>query len=154
MSYHPDLKHCARHDVGYLRHCYVCVWEEQGLHPSVTSVAPAATPSPTTPGICANTTALPHAKATFDRAYSLISGNRRDAYGDVHSSFARIALTWSGVLGVTVTAQQVALCMIALKLCREANRHKQDSIDDMCGYAGLLAELAAATNPTPTPPAV
>lgn len=93
---------------------------------------------------------LPHAKATFDRAFKLIGGERRTQYGDVQTSFARIALTWSAVLGVTVTAQQVALCMMGLKMCREANGHKEDSIDDLVGYAGLLAELEATNNKATT----
>lgn len=87
---------------------------------------------------------LPHAKATFDRAHSLIGGDRRDAYGNVEESFARVALVWSGILGNrTVTAKEVCLMMTGLKLCREANAARQDNVDDACGYLGLLAELNA-----------
>lgn len=88
---------------------------------------------------------LPAAKSTFDRAFKLISGERRDHYGTVEKSFKRIAQVWSGLLGVLVTPQQVALCMTGLKLCREANSHKEDSIDDAVGYLGLLAELESQT---------
>jgi hypothetical protein len=87
---------------------------------------------------------LPHAKATFDRAYGLIGGERRDAYGAVEESFTRVAQVWSGILGNrTVTAREVCLMMTGLKLCREANAARQDNIDDACGYLGLLAELNA-----------
>jgi hypothetical protein len=86
---------------------------------------------------------MAHAHVLFEEAERTISGPRRGEYGDAKASFERIALTWSAVLGVTVTAQQVALCMIGLKVCREANGHKHDSLVDICGYAGLLAEMEA-----------
>ena len=98
-------------------------------------------PSPQLPPL---TPTLPHAKATFDRAYGLIGGERRDAYGAVEESFIRIAQVWSGILGNrTVTAREVCLMMTGLKLCREANAPKADNVDDACGYLGLLAELNA-----------
>jgi hypothetical protein len=79
----------------------------------------------------------------FAEAQALISGARRDDYGAVEKSFKRIAQAWSAVLGVDVTPQQVCLCMIGLKVCREANGHKHDSLVDICGYTGLLAQLEA-----------
>ncbi len=97
---------------------------------------------------------MPNANALFVEAERTISGPRRGDYGGAGESFRRIALTWSAVLGMTVTAQQVALCMVGLKICREANAHKHDSLVDICGYTGLLAEIEAAnetstSNPTP-----
>ena len=85
-----------------------------------------------------------NAKALFEEALLTISGPRRGDYGDATESFRRIALTWSAVLGINVTPQQVALCMVGLKICREANAHKHDSLVDICGYTGLLAEMEAA----------
>lgn len=92
----------------------------------------------------APSTTMPAAHALFEEAEATISGPRRGDYGSASESFKRIALTWSAVLGVTVTAQQVALCMVGLKICREANGHKHDSLVDICGYTGLLAEMEAA----------
>ncbi len=77
----------------------------------------------------------------FEQANKVINGARRDAYGPVEESFNRIALIWSGVLGVKVTAKQVAQCMIGLKLHREANSHQDDNIVDMYGYILLLEKL-------------
>lgn len=88
---------------------------------------------------------LPHARAIFDEAHKIIGGERRSDYGDARKSFERIALTWSAVLGVTVTPEQVCLCMVGLKICREANGHKRDSLVDICGYTGLLEEMHNAT---------
>lgn len=86
---------------------------------------------------------MPHAHALFEEAERTIGGPRRGEYGAAMESFRRIALTWSAVLGVEVTGQQVALCMVGLKVCREANGHKHDSLVDICGYTGLLAEIEA-----------
>ena len=68
--------------------------------------------------------------------------DRRGQYGDPGPLFERIARRWSLVLGVEVSASQVALCLIDLKLARlAANPGHQDSIVDVAGYAALLAEL-------------
>ena len=77
----------------------------------------------------------------YEEAEKIIHGSRRTDYGAVEKSFKRIALTWSAVLDVDVTPEQVALCMMGLKICREANSHSVDSLVDICGYTGLLAEL-------------
>ena len=48
------------------------------------------------------------------------------------------ALIWSAILGITVTPQQVALCMVGVKISREVNKHKADNIVDGCGYFRTL----------------
>ena len=77
----------------------------------------------------------------FATAEKLITGDRRQAYGPVRESLSRTALIWSGILGITVTAQQVALCMVGLKIQRETNRPGRDNRVDMVGYVGLLDEV-------------
>lgn len=84
---------------------------------------------------------MPTAHATFVEAEATINGPRRGAYGGVHDSFARIAQMWTLILGHEVHPNQIALCMIALKMCREVNSHKHDNLVDIMGYTGLLAEL-------------
>lgn len=83
------------------------------------------------------------ARALYDEAFSIVSGPRRDSYGNQDEAFglANFAKVTSAVLGVEVTAKQMALVMIGCKLCREANKHSHDNLVDLCGYAGLLAEL-------------
>lgn len=85
---------------------------------------------------------MPHAHAVLAEAEAVINGPRRGSYGDVHTSFGNVAQVWSAVLHTQVTPQQVALCMVGLKLCREANAHSHDNLTDLCGYTALLAELA------------
>ena len=68
--------------------------------------------------------------------------DRRHSYGQPLDLFERVAARWSQLLGVTVTACQVAICLIDLKLARLSHdpRHL-DSITDIAGYAGCLAEV-------------
>lgn len=80
-------------------------------------------------------------ESILQEAERIINGQRRDDYGDVRESFELIAALWSPVVGVTVTAEQVALCMIQLKVARAMNGYQRDSLVDIAGYAGCLAKL-------------
>ncbi len=77
----------------------------------------------------------------FQEAERIVGGERRQDYGDVRESFTRIAKAWSAVLPCDVTAEQVALCMIGLKLVRESNAHKRDNLVDICGYTLCIERM-------------
>lgn len=65
---------------------------------------------------------------------------RGETYGDPLENMNRTANLWGEVLGSTnLTASQVALCMIQLKIARliETPNHK-DSVIDIMGYAAVL----------------
>lgn len=55
--------------------------------------------------------------------------------------FERVSKMWEGVLGHPVTAEQVVLCMVALKLAREAGQHDPDNLVDAEGYLSLIPEV-------------
>ena len=74
-------------------------------------------------------------------AEKIIHGDRRKSYGSVEVSFNQSAKIWSGILNTDVTPEQVALCMIGLKLQRESFSHKEDNLVDLVGYTLLLQEL-------------
>lgn len=74
-------------------------------------------------------------------AERIIHGARRDDYGDVRESFARVADLWSAYLGIEIQPEQVGLCMVLLKIARAANVVTRDSLVDIAGYAGCVAEL-------------
>ena len=61
--------------------------------------------------------------------------------------FKRVATIWSGILGVPVSAEQVVLCMVGLKIAREAGQHDPDNITDAEGYLSLIPELRIAQTP-------
>ncbi len=70
---------------------------------------------------------------------------RRAEYGGAERMHVAIAKRWSLVLGYEVSAQDVALCMLEMKLARLTfNPAHTDSIIDVAGYAAVLAELVPA----------
>ena len=81
----------------------------------------------------------------LERANSIVK-QRGESYGHPYDDFSRTAMIWSAILGITVTADQVAKCMIGLKLSRlsETPDH-QDSIDDVTGYSWCLDEVVKRT---------
>lgn len=79
--------------------------------------------------------------ALLDDAEAVLE-QRRAAYGDAAASMTAIAARWSVTLGMPISARQVVLCMIDLKLARLAHDPKhRDSAIDVIGYAALLPEV-------------
>jgi hypothetical protein len=67
---------------------------------------------------------------------------RRKTYGEPTAALDAVAKRWSITLGQPVTAAQVAICLIDLKLARLTHDPKhQDSLLDVAGYAALLHEV-------------
>ena len=71
-------------------------------------------------------------------ALQVVTGPRQRDYAHPRINFQRIADLWSPILGVQVTPQQVALCMIQVKVARELNRHTRDNLVDLIGYTLTL----------------
>lgn len=86
--------------------------------------------------------------SVLDEAKAITDGVRQSDYGHPAEDFGRAALMWSGILapklrdGARVNAADVPLCMIAVKLAREAHRHKRDNLVDIAGYARTAAMVA------------
>lgn len=77
-------------------------------------------------------------ESILHEAHRLVHGDRGEDYGHPYDDFSRTARIWSAILGVDVTPQQVALCMIGLKISREVHRPKRDNRTDIAGYAETL----------------
>lgn len=70
-------------------------------------------------------------------------GGRHEDYGDALGSFEDIAKMWSVVLKTEVSAEQVALCQVLLKMGRLTNTPTHtDSWVDIIGYAALGGDIA------------
>ena len=77
-------------------------------------------------------------KSPAKEAADLVGGARQSAYGHPLDNMERTAQIFGAILGVPVTAEQAALCMVGLKLARECNKHTYDNIVDIAGYAEVL----------------
>lgn len=74
----------------------------------------------------------------LEEAQRLILGDRNKTYDHPLDNFQRIADIWSVVLGIKVEPEQVGLCMVGVKLAREAYLPKRDNLVDGAGYFGTV----------------
>ncbi len=75
-------------------------------------------------------------------AERIIHGQRRADYGSAEKSFQRISDLWEPIHNSDLTgAEKVGLCMIQLKVARYCNSRSRDSLVDIAGYAGCLAQI-------------
>lgn len=78
-------------------------------------------------------------ETVLQEADRLVASDRQSAYGHPLPDFTRIGRLWAPILGVDqVSAEQVALCMIQVKVSRELHKPKRDNRVDMAGYAKCL----------------
>ena len=78
----------------------------------------------------------------LEEAKRLVHGPRQAHYGHPLDDFGRTAKIWEAILGCHVEPEQVALCMIGVKLSRETNKPKRDNVVDLAGYAATLELIA------------
>ena len=74
----------------------------------------------------------------LEEAQRLVHGNRGTDYGEPIHDFGRTALIWEAIFGHPVTPEQVALCMVGVKISREVNCPKRDNRVDGAGYFETL----------------
>lgn len=82
-------------------------------------------------------------------AFSIINGDRQQSYGHPSVSFARHAEYWTTYLmgngklvqGAALSAKDVAMLLLLLKVSREQGKPARDNIVDIAGYAGLVDSL-------------
>jgi len=79
----------------------------------------------------------------LSKAAELIDGQRAKDYGNAAENFGNIATIWTVILGHSVSAEQVALCMTGVKICRLTKTIDHvDSWIDSAGYIALGGEIA------------
>ena len=89
---------------------------------------------------------IPDRSTIAAEAQSAVYGERGKDYGHPNQNFADVADLWSVLLGDRltgpVTAQDVARCMIAVKLARDLHSEKRDNRVDGIGYFITLDRLS------------
>lgn len=83
----------------------------------------------------------PQRGSILDEAKAIINGGRNDMYGNPEDSFMLIAELWSALLGIMISAKDVALMMCLLKIARETKQGSRDNWRDLAGYAALGADM-------------
>lgn len=71
-------------------------------------------------------------------AASIVSDDRQYQYGHPLDNLDRAARIWSVILETDVTAEQVSLCMMGMKIARQVHKPKPDTVIDIIGYALTL----------------
>ncbi len=77
-------------------------------------------------------------ESILDIAKKAVHGDRGEDYGHPYDDLNRTAKLWSALTGYEFTAKEVGLCMICVKLSRETNKHKEDNLVDIAGYAEVV----------------
>ena len=77
-------------------------------------------------------------ESILEEAKRIVHGDRGENYGHPFEDFSRTAQIWSAILGIDVEPEQVALCMVGVKISREVHRPKRDNIVDGAGYFETL----------------
>ena len=75
-------------------------------------------------------------------ANNIVNGARNEAYGSPEDNFKRIADYWSSYLDKEITAHDVAMMMILLKVTRtQSGTGSMDNYVDIAGYAACAGEI-------------
>lgn len=75
----------------------------------------------------------------LEEAQRIIYGDREKTYGHPAKNLTTTASFWGEYLGTQITAKDVCVMMMLLKIARLRNDiNHRDSVVDTCGYAALI----------------
>lgn len=126
----------ARLEVEIARHLSLDFWYASPLEDEAWDVEQGSAPPPAV-------SEEPEPELVEEEAARLVrNGHRQKDYGHPRGDFDTIAALWAPILKAEVTAELVALCMIALKMARlTSNPKHHDSLVDVIGYAICYSRL-------------
>lgn len=77
----------------------------------------------------------------LQEALAITSTDRRSQYGHPKVDFERTAKITSVLLDKEISARDVVIVLLAMKLSRNAYQYKRDTCVDIAGYARVLSIL-------------
>lgn len=77
----------------------------------------------------------------LESANSVIHGDRAESYGSAEDSFDRIAKMWSAYLDIEISAHDVSMMMVLLKVSRAKTDMGIDTAIDIAGYSALSMRM-------------
>ena len=77
----------------------------------------------------------------LETAAKIVTGQRQHDYGDKYQNHENIANLWRAYLDYDISAHDVAICMLLVKVARLKNRPTEDCYIDMAGYAAIAGEI-------------
>ena len=81
-------------------------------------------------------------KEFLEKANTLIAGNREKDYGDKVHNHNNIAKLWSAYKDIEITAHDVAVMMVLLKIARtKLGEVSKDTYVDMSAYGAIAGEI-------------
>lgn len=86
-----------------------------------------------------------NARDYLNEARAVIQDRGLD-YGHPTDNMSRTASLWSAYLEMPIRPDQVAMCLVLVKVARSMESNKVDNYIDMCGYAAISGELATEEN--------
>lgn len=84
-------------------------------------------------------------KDILDAAEKIVTGERQQTYGEPEDNFGMIAQMWEAYLRIPISAMDVSMMMVLLKVARVSGSTDRTSLDnfvDICGYASCGGEIA------------
>lgn len=82
----------------------------------------------------------------IEEAKEIRGGSRQSDYGDCVANMQRISEIATLINGRRLTPKECTIVLIAVKLSREAFKHKRDNLVDLIGYADILNEVIEHDN--------
>jgi Domain of unknown function (DUF6378) len=81
----------------------------------------------------------------LEEANDVVSGSRTETYGHPSDNLEKLRPLWEGILGINISDDQIAFCMVALKMARHLTNPARDNLVDMAGWS-RVAEMCHQRN--------
>jgi|TARA_R100001594_G_scaffold149747_3_gene208472 hypothetical protein len=80
-------------------------------------------------------------KEYLEKTIRVVKGQRERDYGNKKQNHENIAKLWSSFLDHEISAHDVAMCMLLVKVARLKHKRTEDCYVDMAGYAAIAGEI-------------